>query len=400
MTEAQTETKAVRIKPDRGFVQEIKAAGGDSVKNCFQCATCSTVCPISPEESPFPRKEMIWAGWGLKDRLVKDPDIWLCHQCNDCSSKCPRGARPGDVLAAARKRSFAHYATPSFLGKALAKPEMLIPLLLIPIALVGLIFWKGDAYNSAMPTFLQHDSWYGHHFPLLAVDTLFLSTVGLMAISVLISLNRFWKDLVIGMPGEPKKTFVQAAITTVVELLKHERFDKCETAKPRRLGHMLTLYGMIALFVTTTFVFLGLYLAGMHVPMKIYNPIKLLGIAGAVSFFVGLFMIWNNRQNNAESAGKSTYEDMLFIFALVVVAVTGIASYLLRLLSPDSAHAAAAANEGAAIPVVAVAVYYAHLVTVWFLLAYLPFSKFAHIVYRTFALIRAHQVDRWAPRSK
>ena len=51
------------VEPDVRFVKELKALGGDTLKKCFQCATCSVVCPISPEEQPFPRKEMIAAQW-------------------------------------------------------------------------------------------------------------------------------------------------------------------------------------------------------------------------------------------------------------------------------------------------------------------------------------------------
>jgi len=124
------------IQPDMDFIREVKRAGGDTLKKCYQCATCATVCNLSPKDRPFPRKEMILAGWGQSDTLMRDPDVWLCHQCNDCSVYCPREARPGDVLAAIRSYAYKHFAFPSFMGKALASSKALPVLLLVPVVIL------------------------------------------------------------------------------------------------------------------------------------------------------------------------------------------------------------------------------------------------------------------------
>jgi quinone-modifying oxidoreductase subunit QmoC len=156
------------VEPDVGFINEVAGLGGQDLKKCFQCATCSVACPISPENKPFPRKEMIAASWGLKDRLVSDGDIWLCHHCGDCTTLCPRGANPGDVLGAIRSYAISEYAEPKFLAKAVNQPSKLPMLLAFPavwfLLMASITMYGGGVMDKIFHAIGLH--WYhGPHGP-------------------------------------------------------------------------------------------------------------------------------------------------------------------------------------------------------------------------------------------
>ena len=44
--------------------------GGENAARCYQCATCSSVCELAPANAPFPRRQILWAQWGLEDIAV------------------------------------------------------------------------------------------------------------------------------------------------------------------------------------------------------------------------------------------------------------------------------------------------------------------------------------------
>ncbi|MEK7838995.1 MAG: hypothetical protein AAB328_13555, partial [candidate division NC10 bacterium] len=77
------------------------------------------------------------------------------------------------------------------------------------------------------------------------------------------------------------------------------------------------------------------------------------------------------RVADGERVGKSTYSDWLFLVVLGSTTLTGFLCQILRL----------ADARGAAYPM-----YVVHLVFVFVLLVYIPYSKFSHLVYRTTAM--------------
>lgn len=65
-----------------------------SLNYCYQCATCTGVCPIAKlTNGKFnPRKIIEAALLGLKQQLVEDmqPNVWYCLTCQKCVENCPQ----------------------------------------------------------------------------------------------------------------------------------------------------------------------------------------------------------------------------------------------------------------------------------------------------------------------
>jgi quinone-modifying oxidoreductase subunit QmoC len=379
-----------QIKPDLKFINSVINAGGESLKKCFQCATCSVVCNMTPDDKPFPRKEMVQAQWGLKDKLMGNPDIWLCHQCSDCTAYCPRGAKPGEVLGAIRKLSIEHYSFPSFLGKMVGDPKFLIFLLLVPVVIFGVLapyvaqllpksllhghtpLYLNEAITSSEPIVYAEKL-----MPVPIIDAVFMAAASFAAFGFFMGIMKYWKDLTAGQ--KIKGSILNSIIATVTEFLMHRKFKTCEVTVDRSRSHLFTFYGFVGLAITTTWAIVYLYGMNWDSPYPQLDPMKIFGNLSAASLLIGITLVTLNRLRNAEKAGKGSYYDWLFIGIIYTIVATGLLSEILRLMQ---------------IPVLAYPVYFIHLVVVFFLFAYAPFSKMAHMVYRTTALVYAKHTGR------
>jgi quinone-modifying oxidoreductase subunit QmoC len=366
------------VSPDLRFIKDIRKAGGNSLKKCFQCATCSVTCSHSPSQSPFPRKEMILAQWGQTDRLVADPDIWLCYQCNDCSISCPRGAKPADVLGAIRTYVYKYYSFPAFLGKALASPAALPGLILIPmlVILVMMLSFTGANLN-----ILNEEIEFSNFIPQLWLEVLFIGGNILIFLFAFIGLWRFWRALQDSSATPGQTSFLQAMAATALGIISHSKFKDCDANGPRYLAHILVFFGFTGAMITAGLAVMGLMLVGLESPIPLANPIKWLGNLSGAAGFVGLTIMIVRKIANKAKVGANGYSDWLFIVMLYVVFITGMSAQFARLVESAAA---------------AYSIYYVHLVAVFFLLWYAPYSKFAHMFYRSLALVHARQIGRTA----
>ena len=91
--------------------------GGDNLKRCFACGTCTGGCLINETLPEFdPRKIIRMALLGMRERVLSSPAIWLCLVCHNCSFHCPQDVRFSDVIGALRYLAVKEgYIHPSFL---------------------------------------------------------------------------------------------------------------------------------------------------------------------------------------------------------------------------------------------------------------------------------------------
>ncbi len=380
------------VKPDKEFAKEIIKGGADTLKHCFQCATCSVKCELSPDDHPFPRKEMIWAQWGLKDKLVGDPDVWLCHRCTDCSVHCPRGARPGDVMAAVRDYTIKEFAFPKFMGKAMGKPALLPLMMLIPAILILIVLaWQagtpGPVAESAPVKMLggffpvpqaEHVE-YALFFPHLPLQVMFGGFALLALLAAVVGVRRFWGAMKrAAPPPNGGKDLGGSVVGAIKDVLTHSKFKYCNENKNRHISHLLTFWGFAGLFIVTVGVVIAAY-GFDHYPLPLWDPLKILGNLSTIAMLIGVTWIVLERAGKDASKETSTGKDWGFIGVLLAVVITGLLTEIVRFANVD---------PGAYI------IYFVHLVLVFTLLMYFPYTRFAHMVYRTVALAYARYSGR------
>lgn len=89
------------VEPLKEIIEEIKAAGGEAGKYCYQCGKCDVVCPWNRVRQFSIRKIIREATFGVPD--IELEDIWRCTTCGRCPAECPRGVTQIEVGVAIRR---------------------------------------------------------------------------------------------------------------------------------------------------------------------------------------------------------------------------------------------------------------------------------------------------------
>jgi ferredoxin len=350
---------------DPSFLSELQQYGAVDIEKCFNCGNCTAVCPLSSDETPFPRNSIRLLQLGLKDRLQAGVDPWLCYYCGECSDTCPRQAEPAEAQMAMRRWLIARYDWTGLARRFYTSKWWEVGALVVVAAFVTslFVFLHGPIVTDrvALTVFA----------PVHAVHTGDLIMAGLLSFFLLSNVFRMWWITIRQDPRveAPITLYITEAWNLLWHFLSQERLYKCDH-KQLWLNHWILVTGYVLMF-TMIVMFLGWFQTDNIYPLG--HPQRWLGYYATAALLWGAgAALWGRIRRQYQLHRFSHLSDWIFPILLILTAITGILVHAFRY---------------AGLPITTYVTYVIHMaIAVPMLVIEVPFGKWAHLAYRPFAI--------------
>ena len=315
----------------------------------------------------------------------------LCHNCGACLHACQYAAphefeiNVPKAMAKVRLDTYAEYAWPQAMGTlyrrngltlALSAGSGLALFLCLTLMVMGNLF-------TAMPG----GNFYGI-FPHNTLAVMFGAVFGFAVLALTLGVRRFWRNVSpADAPAQVKTAAALEATANVARLkfLDGGHGEGCNNADDRftlwrRRFHHFTFYGFMLCFAATGVATLYHFLLDWSAPYPVLSLPVMLGISGGLGLLVGpAGLLWLNLRRNPEHGDENQKPmDRGFIALLLLVSASGLALLAFR--------------ETAALGLLLAI----HLGLVMAFFLTMPYSKFAHGIFRSAALLK-YSIEKRQP---
>jgi ferredoxin len=341
------------LRADPTLLTELEEFGAGDMKACFNCGSCTAVCPLSEGDTAFPRRMIRYAQLGQRDQLTSHLEPWLCYYCGDCSDTCPREAEPGETMMSLRRWLTSKY---DFTGISRLfyrswKFEVSAVLLMALVTALGFLivgFSTGSIDHYDGPQAFLHSS---------GVHIFDWSMASVLLILLLTNSARMWW-FTMGRDKTVRPSigaYIRQAYQLPLHFMTQKRYGECARKRPWVI-HLILVLSYITMLVLIMF-----FLADMASGPSIDWRVHVFGIPAALGLLGTVAFAMRGRLKRQEAQYKLFY-----------VASTGILQFILHRTGLD-----VAANI----------TYVAHLMgVVPMLVLEVPFSKWSHLAYRPLAM--------------
>jgi ferredoxin len=381
------------------LLANLKKYGAPDISACFNCGNCTAVCPLSRDNDAFPRRMIRYAQLGMREHLLSSKELWLCHHCGECSETCPRQAGPAEFMAAARRyavSSFDPFGLARLLNLSIGGPAAVMGILAVLFAAV--LLWHspgtpaggaGTFSTAAMLDFVPFE---------ILHDAGIVVFLLLGALALITIINLVWTMAHAPVPGNlgkppegpglfPARAAFGAVLKTVSQIAMHDSMRECGQGNTvhsplpvkRWVVHLCIMGGFLGLAAATILDYL---FKDPDLHVMPWFPIRLLGIISGLLCAYGVTVAILQRLRKKQPGSlltarqhyysRTTGFDWLFLALLWIISVTGFVLTAAMYLPVDGPWL--------------YAVFLIHVILAMELLLLMPFTKFAHAIYRTLAI--------------
>jgi len=338
-----------KINPS--FGKELNKHGAINSNACYNCGNCTAVCSLSTEEVSFPREMVRLSTLGLEEEIKSSLKPWECYYCGECSTYCPQEANPSELMMSLRRYLTAKYDWTGLSG--LMYKSLPLSIAAFVLTLVGVLIF---AFSVSFE--LEKMVHFGHLFEMIAIGT-----VGLVIL--LPNVARMWWFTIL-KPGTkiPFKKYVTSMGDLFVHMFTQKRALGCDDNQLRWFEHFIMVIGYLSLLFTT--VFLN-WFSSEYLIVTIFGY-----VVSAIVFVVTFDFVLSRIKKNKEISKHSQPSDWFFVIWLFLM---GLTAFMVRLfIDLDLLET----NKW---------LYLVHLtVLVQWALIIVPFGKWTHFLYRSFAM--------------
>jgi len=333
------------------FGEELKAYGAINFNACYNCGTCTAVCSLSTEDDTFPREMVRFSTLGLEEDITESLKPWECYSCGECSTYCPQEANPSELMMSLRRWLTAKYDWTGLSG--LMYKSLALSLVAFVLTFVGVM-----AFAMSVGFELEKMLHVGHQFEMIAIGT-----VGVVIL--LPNIVRMWYFTI--LKSKTKVSFInylKASGDLFLHMFTQKRALGCDDNQFRWFEHFILVIGYLSLLFTTV------VLDWFASP---YLFVIILGyVMSAIVFIVTVDFISSRIKKKKEVSKHSQPSDLFFVIWLFLM---GLTAFMVRLfIDLDILEM----NKW---------LYVFHLtVLVQWALIIVPFGKWTHFLYRSFAM--------------
>jgi heterodisulfide reductase subunit C len=350
---------------DANLLTELKEYGDINIEACFNCGNCTAICPLSTDNTPFPRNNIRLLQLGLRELIINSPDPWLCYYCGDCSETCPKGAEPAEAQMSLRRWLTAQYdwtglARKFYTSKVweIGAIAVVAAFIVIMVALFhGPVVTDRVELNTFAPVDLVHlGDW------IMAI---------LLSFFLLSNVYRMYRNILLKEPSLkiPILVYIREAWNLVYHAATQIRFSKCNDTR-HWINHILLVSGYVLMFGIIV-LFLPWFQTDNIYPW--YHPQRWLGYYATIVLLYGVSQaLWGRIKKLSQMHRFSHLSDWIFPVLLLLTTVTGILVHIFRYVG---------------LPLATYYTYVVHLAILTpMLVLEVPFGKWSHLAYRPFAV--------------